>query len=114
MTNRETYPMVSIILPTYNRAGYILEAIESIRRQTLKDWELLIMDDGSDDDTEERLKGITDERILYHKLPKTGKVSRIKNMAMEKCRAELIAFIDSDDLWAPFKLEKQVSALKQY
>lgn len=114
MPDPGTYPEVSIIMPTYNRAGYIPEAIESIRNQTYTNWELLIMDDGSDDKTEEIVTRINDKRIHFFKCGRTGFVSKIKNVGIRRAKGELIAFNDSDDLWAPAKLEKQVAVLNQY
>jgi glycosyltransferase involved in cell wall biosynthesis len=105
---------VSIIMPTYNRAEYIIETIESIRNQTYSNWELIIVDDGSDDNTEELILQIKDERIRFYKAGRIGVNGRIKNIGLEKASGELIAFIDSDDLWAAEKLEKQVTALQQY
>lgn len=101
-------------MPTYNRAQLIGETIDSIRNQTFTDWELLIMDDGSDDDTEAIIEKYYDERIHFLKCERSGQVSRLKNKAIERCRGELIAFIDSDDLWVPTKLEKQIAAMEQY
>ena len=110
----ETSPEISIIMPTYNRAHLIGETIDSIRNQTFTNWELLIMDDGSDDNTEEIIKQMKDERIQFYKAERTGSVSKLKNLAIKKAHGELIAFIDSDDLWALTKLEKQIAAMKQY
>ncbi|MBL7703090.1 MAG: glycosyltransferase family 2 protein [Ferruginibacter sp.] len=107
-------PIVSIIMPTYNRAHLIAETIESIRSQTFTQWELLIMDDGSDDNTEEIIEHIKDDRIQFYTGERTGHVSKLKNTAIKKARGELIAFIDSDDLWHPTKLEKQLAAMEQY
>src|SRR6266496_3640136 len=107
-------PIVSIIMPTYNRAGYIAETIESIRNQTYQNWELIIVDDGSDDNTEEIITQIKDERIRFYKAGRIGLNGKIKNIGLEKVSGALIAFIDSDDLWAGTKLEKQVAALQQY
>ncbi len=101
-------------MATYNRAEYILETIESIRNQTYQKWELIIIDDGSDDDTEKIITGLHDERIQYHQAGRTGMVSKIKNIAIGKSSGEFLAFIDSDDLWAADKLEKQVTALDQF
>jgi glycosyltransferase involved in cell wall biosynthesis len=109
-----TSPKISIIMPTYNRAGLIQETIESIRNQTYSNWELIIVDDGSEDNTEEIIKQLKDERIQFYKAGRTGIGGRIKNIGLEMAKGELIAFIDSDDLWAATKLEKQVDALKQY
>lgn len=107
-------PKVSIIIPTYNRAGLILETIESICNQTYTNWELIIVDDGSDDNTEELIAQLKDERIQFHKAGRTGVGGKIKNIGLGIAKGELIAFIDSDDLWAATKLEKQIIALQQY
>src|SRR5947199_9794946 len=109
-----SHPLVSIIVPTYNRADYIIETIESVREQTYSHWELIIMDDGSEDKTEELIQGLNDNRIFFYKQERTGKVGRLKNEGMKKARGEMIAFIDSDDLWAKDKLEKQLSLLQKF
>lgn len=114
MLNTNTIPEVSIIMPTYNRAGYIVETIESIRHQTYKTWELIIVDDGSDDNTEEIVKNIIDERIQFYKAGRSGIGGKIKNEGIKKARGRFIAFIDSDDVWEQTKIEKQVNALEQY
>ena len=105
---------VSIILPTYNRAGLITETISSIVQQTYPYWELIIVDDGSTDNTEDLVLAVHDHRIRYFKEPRCGIGGKIKNRGLQKASGELIAFIDSDDLWAPSKIEKQVAALIQY
>jgi glycosyltransferase involved in cell wall biosynthesis len=107
-------PVVSIIMTTYNRADYIVETIASIRDQTYRNWELIILDDGSDDDTEKRVAAIGDERICFFEAARTANTGKLKNLGLEKASGPLIAFIDSDDLWAPGKIEKQVAALKAY
>ena len=114
MIKMGTSPKVSIIMPTFNRAAYILETIVSIQHQTYQNWELIIVDDGSDDNTEEIIAGLKDERIQFHKAGRIGTGGKIKNIGMEKSCGDLIAFIDSDDLWAATKLEKQVVSLQQY
>ena len=114
MLNTNTTPTVSIIMPTYNRAKYISETIGSVLNQTYKHWELIIIDDGSDDNTEEIVAQLNDERIQFYKAGRTGIVGKLKNIGIEKTSGEFIAFIDSDDLWATEKLEKQVAALQQY
>jgi glycosyltransferase involved in cell wall biosynthesis len=110
----ETSPKVSIVMPTYNRAGLIMETIRSVVRQTYSNWELIIVDDGSTDNTADIVAGINDNRIKFYKERRTGLVGKIKNAAIEKTNGDLIAFIDSDDLWEETKLEKQVAALQQY
>lgn len=106
--------LVSIIMPTYNRAGLIMEAVQSVMAQSYTNWELIIVDDGSEDDTEQKVASLREERIIFIKAGRIGRNGRVKNIALSKCRGPLIAFIDSDDLWAPGKLEKQVEALAQY
>jgi glycosyltransferase involved in cell wall biosynthesis len=107
-------PKVSIIMPTFNRAGLIIETIESIRNQTYPNWELIIIDDGSEDATESVIAGVNDERIQYYKTEHSGDVSKVKNMGLQRASGDFIGFDDSDDLWAPSKLEKQVAALEKY
>jgi len=105
---------VSIIMPTYNRAYYIEETIKSVCNQTYQNWELIIVDDGSDDNTEEIITQINDDRIRFYKAGRIAVNGKIKNIGIEKAKGELIAFIDSDDLWAETKLEKQVTELQEY
>ena len=114
MLNINASPKVSIIMPTYNRAAYIAETVESIFNQTYKNWELIIVDDGSDDNTEKIITQLNDERIQFYKAGRIGISGKLKNMGLERSSGEFIAFIDSDDLWAAGKLEKQVNALYQH
>jgi glycosyltransferase involved in cell wall biosynthesis len=110
----ETSLKISIIMPTYNRAHLIGETIDSILEQTFTNWELLIMDDGSDDNTETIVSQYNDYRIHFFKAERSGAVSKLKNIAIKKASGNLIAFIDSDDVWAPSKLQKQVIAMEQH
>ena len=107
-------PLVSIIMPTYNRAGYILETIDCIIAQTYAHWELLIIDDGSTDNTELHVKSINDSRIQYYKFERTGITGKLKNFGIHKATGDLIAFMDSDDLWPDGKLQKQVRVLLEH
>jgi glycosyltransferase involved in cell wall biosynthesis len=107
-------PLVSIIMPTYNRANFIVETIESIQNQTYTNWELIIIDDGSDDNTGEMVSSLKEQRIQYHYEPRCADGGKIKNLGMQRARGELFAFIDSDDIWAPTKLASQVEALQEY
>src|SRR4029079_12478196 len=100
-------PKVSIIMPTWNRAVYIMESVESVISQTYQNWELIIVDDGSEDETAEIISQIKDGRVKFHEAGKTGIGIKLKNIGIERSDGELIAFLDSDDLWAPTKLEKQ-------
>ncbi|WP_207513476.1 glycosyltransferase family 2 protein [Longitalea luteola] len=103
--------MVSVILTTYNRAHLVMESIYSVLHQTYDDLELIIADDGSEDNTEEQVRAIPDPRIRYYKLLHTGRTAILKNFAIRQSKGSLIAFIDSDDCWTENKLEKQVQLL---
>lgn len=105
--------MVSVILTTYNRAHLVLESIYSVLNQTYSDLELIIADDGSEDNTGEIIQAIPDPRIRYYKMPHTGRTAILKNVAIRRSKGELIAFNDSDDCWMENKLEKQVQLLSQ-
>lgn len=105
--------MVSVILPTYNRAAFIAESVQSVLQQTYSDLELIIVDDGSDDETESIIKSIADKRIYYYKLPHTGHIGKVKNFALQKAKREYIAYMDSDDIWIKNKLEKQLPLFKE-
>jgi len=101
-------------MPTYNRAEYIYETIESVRTQTWQNWELIIVDDGSDDNTGQIVSEINDKRINFLRAGRIAINGKIKNIGLKKASGELIAFIDSDDLWAETKIEKQVVALQKF
>ncbi|MFC2025019.1 glycosyltransferase [Chloroflexota bacterium] len=103
---------VSVIIPTYNRAHLISNAIDSILAQTFNDFELIIVDNFSSDDTESVVKSYVDRRIRYFKNNNNGLVSINRNYGIENSRGEYIAFLDDDDSWLPKKLEKQVSLLE--
>lgn len=107
-------PLVSIILPTYNRAACIAETVESVRAQSFENWELLVIDDGSEDKTQEIIGKIGDGRIYFHEAGRLGIGGRIKNKGMGLARGRYIAFIDSDDLWRADKLEKQLKAMEEF
>jgi len=102
---------VSIILPTHNRAHLLPRAINSVLNQTYTNFELIIVDDGSTDDTEELVKTFNDERIVYLKNEKNLGATASRNRGINYSKGNLIAFQDSDDEWMPEKLEKQITAL---
>ncbi|MCK5742461.1 MAG: glycosyltransferase [Chlorobi bacterium] len=104
-------PLVSVIMPTWNRASIIEDAIRSVLNQTYENLELLICDDGSVDNTHEVIQAIDDERIKWIPAEKnSGKPSIPKNRGIQECKGEWIAFLDSDDQWLPDKLELQINA----
>lgn len=104
--------LVSIILPTYNRANYITRAIHSVLQQTYRHWELLIVDDGSSDHTHSVLRTISDPRIRLMRHSTNFGVALARNTALAAARGDLIAFIDSDDVWKPEKLRRQITFLQ--
>lgn len=109
--NRES-GLVSIIMPSYNTAEYIMDSILSVCNQTYKNWELLIVDDCSTDTTKEIMAKINDPRIkiFYNERNSGAAVSR--NKALREAKGQWIAFLDSDDLWMPDKLEKQIKFME--
>lgn len=106
-----TASTVSVIIPTYNSAGYVCEAVESVLAQTYtyRDVEIIVIDDGSTDDTRQRLEAYT-PRILYEYQPNRGR-SSARNRGIQLASGEWIAFLDADDTWYPSKLERQMAAL---
>lgn len=101
--------LVSIVMPSYNTAKYIEEAIVSVLNQTYPYWELIVVDDCSTDSTEKVLKQyLMDNRIHFLKNEKNSGAAVSRNYALREAKGKWIAFLDSDDLWLPEKLEKQI------
>lgn len=105
--------LVSIIMPSYNTAKYIADSIESVINQTYTDWELIIVDDCSTDNTDDIVKQFDDKRIIYLKNEKNSGAAVSRNRALKAAKGRWIAFLDSDDLWYPQKLEKQIGFMKE-
>ncbi len=103
---------VTAVIPTYNRCEYVQEAIDSILAQTFRDYEIIVVDDGSTDGTREALPDRYGERIRYMWQTNQGE-SSARNQALTLATGQYIAFLDSDDLWLPDKLTKQVALLEQ-
>ncbi|WP_017726158.1 glycosyltransferase family 2 protein [Halalkalibacterium ligniniphilum] len=106
---------ISIITPTYNSSQFIHITIKSIKKQTLDNWELIIVDDNSIDETYSILKSITqiDSRIKHILLNKNSGAAVARNTALKHAKGKYIAFLDSDDLWHPEKLKKQVEFMEK-
>lgn len=104
-------PRVSIIMPAYNAKAYIGQAIESAIAQTFPDWELIVVDDCSTDDTAACVRSYSDSRVRYFKNERNSGVAYTRNCGIEAARGEYIAFLDSDDVWLPCKLAAQVRQL---
>src|SRR6266571_6783008 len=96
-------PLISIIIPTFNREQYLREAVQSVLAQTYDRWELLIVDDGSTDGTRAYLDTLTDRRIRSVSRNHCGNAAQVRNVAIGTVSGSHIAFLDSDDLWEPEK-----------
>lgn len=105
-------PKVSVIMPSFNAAQTICVAVESVLGQTFQNWELLVINDGSTDNTLDVMAQFNDRRISLITQVNQG-VAAARNAGLKQASGEYIAFLDSDDLWLPAKLEKQVSLLAQ-
>lgn len=105
----ESYPTVSVIIPTYNRASLIEKPIKSILAQTFQDFEIVVVDDCSTDNTEEVVKAFNDRRINYFRHQKNQGAGVSRNTGIANSASKYVAFLDSDDEWLPEKLEKQVT-----
>lgn len=105
--------LVSIIMPSYNTAPYIKQTIQSVLDQTYTNWELIIVDDCSTDNTNEVVDTIKDCRIHYLKNEKNSGAAISRNKALREAKGQWIAYLDSDDLWMPEKLEKQIKFMEE-
>ena len=104
-------PLVSVIIPTYNRRDLVGEAIKSVRMQTYPNYEIIVVDDGSDDGSD----GLSGEKdLVYLRLAHSGMAGRVRNAGVDAARGKLVAFLDSDDLWRPQKLELQVPSCGRF
>lgn len=104
--------LVSIIMPTYNCAKFIGETIKSVIAQTYSNFELIIVDDCSKDNTKDVVNSFDDERIKYHRLEKNSGAAVARTTAMNMAKGKYMAFLDSDDLWMENKLEHQLKFMK--
>lgn len=105
--------LVSIIMPSYNTAPYIAESIKSVQNQTYQNWELIIVDDCSTDNTDDVVVPLlSDTRIHFLKNGKNSGAAVSRNRALQEAKGRWIGFLDSDDLWSKHKLEKQISFME--
>jgi len=106
-------PVVSVILPTFNRLQYLRVAVDSVFAQTYEDWELIVADDGSEEETRAYLHGLAQKpKVRVFWLAHSGLPGAVRNVALRQAQGEFIAFLDSDDLWMPAKLELQLAMLR--
>ena len=110
---RRHRPLVSVVIPTYNRATLLARALDSALAQTLSDFEVLVVDDGSTDETEAVVRGCGDDRVRYLRQPTNQGVSAARNRGLQEARGPFIAFLDSDDVWFPHKLDAQVTRFRE-
>ncbi len=104
-------PKVSIIIPTYNRSRFLRLAVQSVLAQTFTDFEIVIVDDASQDDTRGAVASLRDPRIRYIRHDRNRRISGTRNTGITNSTGEYIAFLDDDDEWLPSKLAQQVAAL---
>jgi glycosyltransferase involved in cell wall biosynthesis len=107
------YIDISVIIPTYNRSLLIRETIDSVLEQTFTNWELIIVDDGSTDNTIELINSIQDPRIRVLSVPHCGNIAMLRNIGVQNSSGNWISFLDSDDIWVPQKLQIQLNALQK-
>lgn len=106
-------PLVSIVIPTFNRASDLHRALSSVRAQTYSKWEVLVVDNHSKDNTDEVVRSFADARIGILKIHNNGIIATSRNLGVRQSRGEIIAFLDSDDWWVPQKLHESVRCLEQ-
>lgn len=107
--------LVSIITPSYNSAKFIAETIQSVQNQTYPNWEMIIMDDGSLDETESVVlsKIENDNRIQFHKLSQNSGPAIARNTGIEKASGDYMTFIDADDIWFPTFIENNIKTIQE-
>ncbi|MUK87347.1 glycosyltransferase [Ornithinibacillus sp. L9] len=113
--SQQHYPLISVITPAFNAEKFISRTIESVLDQTYTNWEMVIVDDRSTDNTVSIIQEYQkkDERIKLHILPENSGSAIARNTAMKNAQGQYIAFLDSDDLWYPQKLEKQLKFMQE-
>jgi len=109
---RTISPFFSVIIPVFNREKIVLRAVQSVLNQTFQDFELIVIDDGSADQTADLIKNLKDSRLSYYYQVNQG-VSSARNLGIAKSKGEWIAFLDSDDAWHPEKLEIQLAEIEK-
>lgn len=107
-------PLVSVIVPTFNRCELINDTLSSILKQSYRNIELIVIDDGSTDDTEKFVKQIKDERLRYYRIENWGGPARPRNIGVNHARGVYIAFCDDDDTWNVNKIKSQIEFIEHF
>lgn len=105
-------PLVSVVIPTYNHAHFLGRALQSVLDQTYTNWEVILIDNHSQDNTDEVVQSFTDPRITLLKIHNDGIIAASRNMGIRAAKGEWVAFLDSDDLWYPKKLETALQGIQ--
>ena len=111
--NTNIIPTVSIVIPTYNNDKFISKALESVINQTYRNWEAIVIDNNSTDDTDKVINQYNDTRIKYLKINNNGVIAKSRNLGIKEAKGEWIAFLDSDDWWTKDKLEVCLSKIDE-
>jgi len=106
-------PFVSIVIPTYNHAHFLKRALYSIQEQTYTNWEVIVVDNYSTDNTQEIIDSFTNLRIKYYKIHNNGVIAASRNKGIKESNGEWVAFLDSDDWWSPDKIETCVNEITE-
>lgn len=106
-------PLISIVIPTYNHAHFLHDALLSVIAQTYQNWEAIVIDNHSNDNTDQVVHSFNDTRVKLLKIHNHGIIATSRNMGIKKAKGEWVAFLDSDDLWYPRKLELAVDHITQ-
>lgn len=111
----ESTPLVSVIMPAYNAEKYIEQAIRSVQKQTVRSWELIVVDDCSTDKTAEQIRRLAaeDMRIIPVYSETNHGAAESRNIALRQCRGEFVALLDADDVWHPQKLERELERARE-
>ena len=102
----QTHPLVSVIVPTFNHGHYLGRALQSVINQSYTNWELIVINNHSTDNTDEVIFGLSDKRINHFKIHNNGVIGASRNAGIKLAKGEWIAFLDSDDWWHPDKLKE--------
>ena len=107
----EMPPLFSVVIPTYNHGKYLGRALQSVLHQTYTNWEAIVIDNHSTDNTDDVMDGFTDSRISYVKIHNNGVIAASRNVGIQKAKGQWIAFLDSDDWWSSHKLKTCFDAI---